>query len=183
MEGRLGVHCMEQWYVLFTNPRKEEAVSTTLAQQGLETYLPTVAPAKLRRGRRQQLPFFPRYLFIHVDLAQAGVSLLKWCPGVASLVAFEGQPAAVPDAAIALIRERLSAAHGGPASPYRAGDRMRITCGPLKDLEAVFDKELGPSGRVRIMMEFLGRIRYCEVPVDALEAMHTAQRPRALPQL
>ena len=160
---------MLRWYVLFTEPHKEHLVQGLLCQRGLETYLPLSRAARRRRGRRAYLPFFPRYLFVCADLAVVGRSALQWLPGVTHLVCFGGEPAVVPDAAIALLRERLEAVREDSLGGLKPGDRVRFRSGPLMGLEAVFQKGLSPSGRVRVLLDFLGRQRACEVDLDCLE--------------
>jgi transcriptional antiterminator RfaH len=160
---------MLRWYVLFTEPHKEHLVQGLLCQRGLETYLPLSRAARRRRGRRAYLPFFPRYLFVRADLAVVGRSALQWLPGVTHLVCFGGEPAVVPDAAIALLRERLEAVREDSLGGLKPGDRVRFRSGPLMGLEAVFQKGLSPSGRVRVLLDFLGRQRACEVDLDCLE--------------
>jgi transcription antitermination factor NusG len=78
----------------------------------------------------------------------------------------------VPGRIITAIQERLTRleriGYFDPGSKFRPGDRVRITCGPLKDLEAVFDRNLSKDGRVRILLEFLGQLTACEVESDWL---------------
>jgi transcriptional antiterminator RfaH len=160
---------MLSWYVLLTEPQRENIVQTQLQNQGLNTYLPVARAARIRQGRRAYLPFFPRYIFVQVDLDAVGRSVLKWTPGVTSLVSFDGDPAAVPDVVIALLKERLEAAREQSFGGLKPGDRVRLRQGPLRDLEAVFDRALSPSGRVRVLLNFLGKQRPCEVHFEFLE--------------
>ena len=160
---------MERWYTLFTQPHREHLVQSAMQNQRFETYLPVTRPARTRSGRRSKLPFFPRYLFVRADLNVVGESSLRWTPGVTSLVSFGGEPASVPDEAIWLIQERLDAVRRHRFGGLERGDRVRIRNGPLRDLMAVFEKGLSPSGRVRVLLEFLGQHTVCEVELDCLE--------------
>jgi len=160
---------MQQWYTLFTEPHREHLVQDLMQSRGLETYLPVTEAARRRRGRRAYLPFFPRYLFVRADLDVMGRSALQWVPGVTRLVVFGGEPAIVPDAAIALLRARLDSVREQGFGGLRPGDRVRFRSGPLREFEAVFEKGLSPSGRVRVLLEFLGTQRPCEVNFDCLE--------------
>jgi transcription antitermination factor NusG len=44
-----------------------------------------------------------------------------------------------------------------------------IKAEPFQGLEAVFAETLSASGRVRVLLNFLGRQTACEVEIDALE--------------
>ena len=39
-------------------------------------------------------PYFPRYMFAHVDLDEVGLSALSWVPGAIGIVQFDGRDAA-----------------------------------------------------------------------------------------
>jgi len=159
---------MKRWYALYTKPRKERQVSDILASKGIETYLPLVRVRK--RGRREvEQPFFPCYLFARVDLAAEGLSSVCWTPGLRKVVNFGGEPAAVPDAVVALIRKRLAKRDYPRYKAFEPGERVRIKAGPLRDLEAIFDQNLSPSDRVRVLVDILGRLTPCEIEVDYLE--------------
>ena len=59
-----------RWFVAHTHPHAEGKASAHLARQGFETYLPRYL--KRRRHARKietvAAPFFPRYVFVFVDL-------------------------------------------------------------------------------------------------------------------
>ncbi|HID86234.1 MAG TPA: hypothetical protein EYP55_02520 [Anaerolineae bacterium] len=160
---------MKRWYALYTKPRKERQVSDILASKGIETYLPLVRVRK--RGRRGEVeqPFFPCYLFARVDLALQGLSSVRWTPGLRKVVSFGGEPAAIPDAMVALIRKRLAERDYPQYEAFKPGERVRIKAGPLQDLEGIFDRNLSPSDRVRVLVDILGRLTPCEIEVDYLE--------------
>ncbi len=160
------------WYALYTKPHKEQQVSAALQARGIETYLPTLPVYKGRRRTEKRQPFFPCYLFARMDLGAIGLSSVAWTPGLRRIVSFGGQPAVVGDEVIDIIRHRLKQmeASGYPIQRrFRPGDRVVIKSGPLRDLEAVFDKELSPSDRARVLVEILGRLTACEIELDCLE--------------
>src|SRR5690606_15515553 len=133
---------MKYWYTLHTKPNSEYRVAATLQQQEIEIYLPETPP--LRQGQKRQ-PFFPCYLFMHTDLAIVPAWRWQWTPGLRGLVAFDGVPVPLSGQVIALIQRRLAemeAAGPGPVHPFKPGDTVRITNGPLRDMLAIFD---GPT--------------------------------------
>jgi transcriptional antiterminator RfaH len=153
---------MMHWYAMYTKPHKERQVKGLLRQQGIETYLPTVRRKYRRRGRPDQVVFFPCYLFARVDFDATPRSDIAWMPGIRRIVGVGDQPAIVPDEIVEMVRRRLKGTDEVDPDGPRQGDRVRITSGPLKDLEAVFDQPLSAADRVRILLDVMGRM----TPVD-----------------
>jgi transcriptional antiterminator RfaH len=170
---------MEAWYALYTKPRQETTVAEQLEERGLQTFLPEYN--ERRRGKPPNARvLFPCYLFVRVDLEAAGLSVLRWTPGLRRIVSFGGAPAKMPDEAIALVGKRLAQveARGGFLKPrFRPGERVRLREGPLAGLEAVFEGPVRPSERVRILISFLGEANRAVVPVDQLEAVAPRKHP------
>ena len=163
-----------RWYTVQTKPRAEHQVRGAFAGKGLTVYLPLVKVARVNPRARPVVPLFPCYLFVQVDLEQIGQSALNWAPGVTRLVNFGGEPVAVPDAVIDHVKRRLAEVEKSGEfglGPFRHGDHVRITTGPLRDLDAVFDQKLTAKGRARVFIEFLGRLTATEVDLDALEKL------------
>ena len=162
-----------RWYALHTKPRKEQQVRLYLESRGIETYLPTLKVASKRHPRQtREEPFLARYLFAHLDLLTVPLSSVNWSPGVTRVVSFGGQPAVVQDEVIAWLKRRLAQAesqgfHKG--LPLRPNDRLRVTAGPLRGLEAIFDRRLSSEDRARVFVDLLGRLTACEVPLEWLE--------------
>lgn len=169
------------WYVLYTKPHSEQQVEAGLAAEGIQSYFPAIPVATPRRGRPAVRPFFPCYLFVHVDLQAVGISRLNWTPGVRHLVMFGGIPSQVDEGVIARLREYLVQPHvmDHQGEMLERGDRVVITSGPLQDIEAVFDKRLSANGRVRILIQLLQRWTPVEIEADALHRVSPfAKAPR-----
>ena len=162
-----------RWYAVHTKPRKEFQVRTYLEALGIETYLPAHRVARKRRPKRiREEPFLARYLFAHLDLLRVPLSSINWLPGVNRVVSFGGQPAVVHDEVIAWLKRRLAQAEGKglyKGLPLRPNDRLRVTAGPLRGLEAIFDRRLSSEERARVFVDLLGRLTACEVPLEWLE--------------
>ena len=68
---------MRQWYTLYTKPHQETLVCRQLEDRGLEVFFPYVQYDRgYGRGTRME-PFFPHYLFVHVDLMAPEASTLQ----------------------------------------------------------------------------------------------------------
>ena len=148
----------KQWYALHTKPHKERQVASLLRSRNMEIFLPLVHVNPVNPRSARERPYFPNYLFAHVDLDVTGVSALQWTPGLLRMVEFGGVLGTVPGTLIAQLKRRLNEirAVGGLAlQGLRAGDRVQVTSGPLQGYEGVFDARLSGADRVRVLLELL----------------------------
>ncbi len=96
------------WYVLHSKPNKEEFLRQQLTSRQVDHFYPTVVVTPVNPRSRKIRPFFPGYLFVHMDLDEVNQSpSLQWMPGAVGLVAFDGKAAEVPDGLIAALKQRL----------------------------------------------------------------------------
>ena len=164
---------MKHWYALHTKPRKEHAVRTLLETRNIEVYLPVLVTTRRQPTRRkQEQPLFARYLFARMDLTDVPLSSLNWTPGVTRVVSFGGQPAVVQKEVIQWLRDQLARIDVKDyyrGLPLRAGDRLRVTTGPLKDMEVIFDRRLSSTDRARVLIDILGRLTTCQIDLHSLE--------------
>jgi len=155
------------WYALRTKPRKEEVVWRQVKTQGFDTYYPMLRVNPVNPRSRKIRPYFPGYLFVRADLVEVGVSVFQWMPHSLGLVSFGGEPSSVPESLIQAIRKRvdeIAAAGGETFDGLHAGDTVRISDGPFRGYEAIFDARLPGSERVRVLLELLGSQR--KVPLE-----------------
>lgn len=152
---------VKRWYALFTKPHMERRVGEALADKGYEVFVPELEYHG-KRGTLLRKAFFPRYVFALFDWND-DVTLVRWTRGLTSLVMFDGQPADIPEALIVELRTALESLDGDAFLRPKPGDPIRITSGPLKDLDAVFDARLGEQGRVIVLLEILGRETRVEI--------------------
>jgi len=158
-----------RWFALYTKPHKEYMVQGLLRDRDVETYLPEIAVAVRRRDRRSKKPFFPHYLFARLDPHSDEMAQVHWTPGLRRVVSAGGQPIPVPDEIVTHIRRRLTTmVKEQPATPFRHGEIVRVACGPFEGLDALFDRSLSPQGRVRVLLELMGRLVAAELDVGDL---------------
>jgi transcriptional antiterminator RfaH len=164
---------MQYWYTLYTKPHCERQVEGALTAKGIETFFPSMPVLAPRRGRSPIRPYFPCYLFARFDLEAIGISPINWTPGMRHVVMFGGLPAGVQDVVIDRIREHLQQPHAMDEQGefLQSGDHVMITSGPLRDIEAVFDKRLSTAGRVRVLVQLLERWTTCEMEATGLRRL------------
>lgn len=148
----------QQWYALRVKPHKEQSVYQWLQAQNVTAYFPKVRVQPVNPRAARIRPYFPGYLFVHIDLAQMGQNAFSWTPGTHGLVTFGDIPALVPDNLIHELRKRLQRieANGGlQTSQFQRGDRVRIVRGPFSGYDALFDLYLPEKERVQVLLAFL----------------------------
>ena len=160
---------MQQWYALYTKPHMERYVETYLDRLQVESFYPVV-PAPRRKNRPATRAFFPCYLFAYADLDQVGLWTLQYAPGMRHVVMHGDLPAPVDDHLIALLRARLARTElvDGSGMILEPGDAVVITSGPFAEMNAVFERQLSPAGRVRILLDWLQRGTPAEIDAAVL---------------
>jgi transcription antitermination factor NusG len=124
-----------RWYAAYTLPRHEKAVGEQLTYRQVESFVPQFQSVRRWNNRRAEvsLPLFPGYVFVRVATGDR-VKVLEH-PGVVRIVAFNGRPAAIPDAEIEALKAALAARQAEPCPFLTAGKRVRIRSGALAGLE------------------------------------------------
>jgi transcriptional antiterminator RfaH len=148
------------WYALQSHPHKETVLASHLQDSGFEVFYPRLRVNPVNPRARKVRPYFPGYLFVHVDLETAGLSTFQWMPHARGLVSFGGEPAIVPDSLIHAIRRRvqeINLAGGENLDGLQPGDEVIIEHGPFSGYEAIFDHKLPGSERVRVLLKMLSR--------------------------
>jgi len=167
---------MEKWYVAHSKPRNEEFLWKQLCIRNLEAYYPCIKVQPVNPRARTVQPYFPGYLFVHVDLEWIGRSILEWMPGGVGLVSFGDEPASVPDSLIYSLKQRiekLRMSSGEPLIPFCKGDIVAIHDGVFTGYEGIFDIQLSGTDRVRVLLSLLDNRQIpVEMPASSIDYIH-----------
>jgi transcriptional antiterminator RfaH len=164
------------WYAVRAKRGQEARVVAHLTPRGVGTLLPLLEVVRRYRTRRVTLlePLFPGYLFVRTPPAAADprtYDRVRWAPGVRYVLGTEEGPVTVPDEVIGAIQARVAElGFVRPRRGYDRGARVRFLRGPLEGLEAVFDRPMSRTGRVRVLLDLLGQPRGVEVDLADLES-------------
>jgi transcriptional antiterminator RfaH len=110
-----------------------------------------------RRLSTVEAPFFPRYLFVALDLGRDQWRRVNGTFGVARLVMRGDEPQPVPCGVVeALVASADARGILQLGVKLRVGDAVRLMAGPFAEHLAVLD-QLDESGRVRVLLDLLGR--------------------------
>jgi transcription antitermination factor NusG len=154
-----------QWYVLHCKPHKEACVAGRLGFNQINFFYPTIQVQPVNPRSQKVKPFFPGYLFVHLEPGSIASVILKWMPGTVGLVSFYGVPATVPDNLIMAIRQRIQLLNpciqmlnssGSISARFKPGEAVRVVEGPLAGVRGIFDLNLSGSQRVRVLLKMLG---------------------------
>lgn len=160
------------WYAAYTCAKHEKRVAAELDMREVEHFLPLYSSVRRWKDRRVQLksPLFPGYVFVRLALRDR-LRVLQ-VPGVVRLVGFNGQPTALPDSEMEIMRSGLSQSLRAEPHPFLTiGRRVRITGGPFAGLEGALRRK--KSG-MRVVVS-LGLIqRSVAVDVDVADVRPVA---------
>jgi transcriptional antiterminator NusG len=168
-----------RWYAVRTFSNHEKRVREHLASRNLECFLPvyeTVRHWKNGCNMRIELPLFPGYLFVNIDLVDR-VRILE-VPGVFCLVGAGPRLWPLPEGEIEALRAGLHLHRPQPHAWLTVGQKVRIKTGPLADLTGVLLRQKDGL-RVVLSVEMLMQGVAVEVLVDDIELLTGTTHPLA----
>jgi transcription antitermination factor NusG len=152
------------WYALYTCPRHEKRVAEQIRQRRISCFLPLYRSVRRWKDRRKELELalFPGYVFVRFALRDK-LRVLE-LPGAVRLVTFNGQPAALPEAEIELLRRGMAGRVGMAPHPHlQVGRRVRLRSGPMAGLEGILRRR---KERLRLVVSIEMLMRAVAVEVD-----------------
>lgn len=164
-----------RWYAVHCQPHREKGAAAHLANQHFEVFLPC-REAVRRHARKIETvrrPFFPGYLFVHLDLTRDRWRCINSTFGVVRIVTQHEKPAAAPRGVIEALRDACDA--DGLLQiqmKFTLGQTVRVLQGPFADFVGEIDR-LSDAGRVRVLLDIMGGRtpvflpRHCVVPADS----------------
>lgn len=162
-----------QWYTLHTKPKYEFKVAHTLAEVGLEVFLPEIHAHQ--NNQLVKTPFFPCYLFMAADLNQVKASAWQWVPGMRYIVAYGTEPICIPTDVIQFIKVNVQKLNNKQSllaanvTAFMPGDTVRIIDGPLKEMIGIFEGPTRPSRRVHVLLQLVDHQRRVQLNAADIE--------------
>lgn len=144
------------WYAIQTKPRQENRAESNLRAWHVETYMPKIASRsrRLSGGQRSRIvkPLFSRYIFARFR-AQELLHKVHFTRGVQGVVSFGEWPTPVDDEIITLLKNQCDTdGYVNVGQKLKAGDRVKITSGPLRDFVGIFEGDVRERDRVAILL-------------------------------
>jgi len=162
------------WYALRSKPHKESFLWQQMCARKIEVFYPRLKVQPVNPRSRKVRPYFPGYMFVQADLEQLGRSTLQWMPYSLGLVAFDGEPAPVPETLILAIQRRMAQieAGGEQLEGLQPGDPVLIRGGPFDGYQALFDARLPGNERVRVLLKLLRvQTKKLELPTGQIQQL------------
>jgi transcription antitermination factor NusG len=157
------LHEGERWYAVHTLPFAETRAEAQLRNQQFFTFLPR-RQKTIRHARKLRTiiaPFFPRYLFVAMDLSRDRWRSVNGTFGVSSLIMAGDLPCPAPhgvDESMLAVADTDSVLQ--LRSNLKVGAAVRLAAGPFAEQLGILDR-LDDSGRIRVLLNLFGR----QVPV------------------
>lgn len=176
LDRSTGLEGGEQWYVAYTKPHREAGAQQQLEAQGFKTFLPRYRKT-VRHARRLitvKAAFFPRYLFVALDIRRQPWRSVNGTFGVVSLVMDDVFPRPVHRGVVEALYQACddeSLLHMGRS--LELGDRVRVLSGPFADLVGELIRIDG-SRRVQVLLRLLGGVVRASIDRRDLTSAHSA---------
>ena len=147
-----------RWYAVHTQPHREMRAKIQLENQSYRVFLPlrlkTVRHA--RKLTNVAAAFFPRYLFVWLDVTRHRWRSVNGTSGVTGLVMQGEAPHPVPRGVVeAMIASADAKGILRFEESLKPGTQVRLSAGPFADQLGMLDR-LDDSGRVRVLLEIMG---------------------------
>lgn len=150
------------WYVAYTGVRQERRAVASLAERGIEAYVP--CEKHLRSHARikdtVERPILPRYLFFRLSEGQSFYTV-KQTDGIEGFIG-AGQPQAIPFEWVYEMRERERAGQfdytRGKGITFENGEAVKIIGGPFAGQLATIMEAKPGAKRVSVFIKALGRL-------------------------
>jgi transcription elongation factor/antiterminator RfaH len=154
---------LERWFLVYTLPCSELRARLQLGAQGFRTFMPQSLKTTrhARKLRTALAPFFPRYLFVILNLERDRWLSIRSTAGVSALVTSGERPTPVPKGVVeALVARAEETNSSRPDDGLAEGQQVRILSGSLAGFIGTLER-LEENGRVRVLLEMMG----AKVPV------------------
>jgi transcriptional antiterminator RfaH len=162
--GSLNCSALLRWFVIHTKPKDENRVKEHFERMGIEPLLPLTKDFRHPQHKMHPVlhPLFPNYLFAKLNLERHYYKV-KWTRGVNRILGVGNEPIPISEKVIDVLRDRMG--EDGSVElidEFQEGNLVQITSGPLKDFVGVFQRGLSSGGRVRILLDLIGK----ELPIQ-----------------
>ena len=163
-----------QWHVLYTRSHCEQLVHDQLAAKGFQLFLPKVEIWSRRAGVRRisHTPLFPGYLFLRHVMDKFSYITIRKARGLVHILGERWDTlAVVPQAEMESIQTVVRSRVPILLHPYlREGQRVRITRGPLANVEGILIRTKSDKGLLVLSVDLLQRSIAVEVDCTVVEA-------------
>jgi transcriptional antiterminator NusG len=173
-----------EWYVVHTYSGYENKVKLNLENRleamGLsdkisQIVIPTAEVTEIRGGKKKNVSkkFFPGYILIQMEMTDETWHLVKHTPGVFGFVGDKNKPIPLDQKEIDTILHQIStdASKLRPKVQFQKNESVKVIDGPFKNFIGTVGDVDSRHGKLRIMMNILGRVTPVEVEFHQVEKL------------
>lgn len=164
MELSVVMYQSAKWYLVQCKPRESFRAEAHLQNQNYTCFHPTY-PVKRKTAGKISVkiaPLFPHYIFILLNDTD-NWSAIRSTRGVSKIVSFNGVPASLNHHIVEELQHQCARLNGlAPEPIYKIGDRVVVTDGCFKELEAIVTATNGEE-RVILLLNLFNRPQHIEV--------------------
>ena len=155
-----------RWFCIRSQIKHEHIAAAHLRKMGdVDVFCPRIRYQKATRHGASWWTeaMFPNYIFARFNAVQH-LNTVRYAHGVCKVVSFGGRYSVIPDQVVNDLRALLGVDDIRVMAPdFKAGDEVQLARGSLVGLSAVITQVLPGKERVRVLMDFLGRVTEFEV--------------------
>ena len=163
-----------RWYIVRVQGGKEkkvqEYIQNEIRRAGKEDFvtdvlIPTEKVIQVKNGKRVTVEkiCFSQYVFIEANLTPEIQHLIKDIPFVAGFLTKDlktREPYPLPEAEINQILGKFDewlGQEGQEATPFKAGDKVKVVDGPFKGFNGDVEELLEDKKKLKVMVKIFGR--------------------------
>lgn len=162
-----------KWYAIYCISNQENKVvnliKTRIDNAGLSKYLDElIVPIKeklvLKKGQKKTVNerFLPGYILARMELNDNTWPLLRDTQGVINFVGTDKKPTPLTTKEVESIVEFSESEEASYKIDFGEGDVVKVTDGEFKDFTGAIENIDEERGKIKVVLQFLGR----EVPVE-----------------
>ena len=138
-----------------------------------EIIIPQENVARIKEGRKvvEERRIYPGYIIVQMDANEKTLSLVTSIPGVTHFLGSKRKPTPLSKKEVRELIEQLERSRDRVVSivPFRKGDRVKITEGPLTDFIGIVDETYPDRARVKVLVTIFGRTTPVEFSFDQVK--------------
>lgn len=163
------------WYVVQSQPGREDLARKSLEAEGLGTYLPLFQTSRVHKWQVERVvrPLFPQYLF--AEARPSKIRNIRDAFGVSGLVRVALVPVRMNNSIVLELRQReidgliqMDEPLAAPKLTYTPGEMVKIIGGPYSGITAVFTAHTAKD-RVKVLFDVFGRSSRANLSLSQIE--------------
>ena len=166
-----------EWFVIYSNPQKEEQARFHLSLKGLQTFFPRLQIPVAGENKSRITPLFRNYLFACIDVATER-HLVVWTPGVRKIVSCGDEPVPIKESVVRFLQRQADARGVIQArSKLERGREVEISGGPFSGLVGMIQDPPDDRGRVNVLLKLLSRQVSVRLGVEFINSADVSWAP------